>query len=101
MRKILRIFIPIAIIFAIARGENITVKRECQSDQHQCPDGCCIPDYYLCNGNEECSDGSDELLCEESCESEEFQCSSDKNMCLHAFYVCDGVAQCPEVSLYL
>ena len=32
----------------------------CRDDEFQCLDGYCIPDYYVCDGYNDCVDGSDE-----------------------------------------
>ncbi|XP_038216733.1 basement membrane-specific heparan sulfate proteoglycan core protein-like isoform X4 [Zerene cesonia] len=35
----------------------------CAADESRCNDGRCIPSSALCNGNRDCSDGSDEIGC--------------------------------------
>jgi len=36
---------------------------ECSSDQFQCPNGLCIPDGWLCDGDNDCGDNADEQNC--------------------------------------
>ena len=36
---------------------------KCSPDQFACITGSCINSTYRCNGNEDCTDGSDEFLC--------------------------------------
>ena len=33
---------------------------ECASNEFSCPSGGCIPNYYICDNYDDCSDGSDE-----------------------------------------
>lgn len=35
----------------------------CGFDEHTCGDGTCVDISFICNGKEECTDGSDELDC--------------------------------------
>jgi len=36
---------------------------ECGSDQFQCPSGQCIPDMWICDGDNDCGDNADEQNC--------------------------------------
>ena len=38
-----------------------SVGYECHPHDWQCPNGICINKYTLCDGEEDCDDGSDEL----------------------------------------
>ena len=42
---------------------------ECRYDEFQCPGGYCIPDFQLCDGYDDCVDGSDEYI--KNCISED------------------------------
>jgi len=35
----------------------------CDSDQFECPSGWCIPDSWICDGDNDCGDMSDEQNC--------------------------------------
>ena len=40
-----------------------SVDWKCASFQRKCPKGICIFDLQVCNGKDDCGDGSDEINC--------------------------------------
>lgn len=49
---------------------------------------------YICDGDSDCDDGSDELNC--SCKSDEFKCNNSK--CILKRWTCDGFNDCGDNS---
>ncbi|XP_032903838.1 basement membrane-specific heparan sulfate proteoglycan core protein isoform X7 [Amblyraja radiata] len=74
------------------------VLRPCPVDKAVCQDGQCIPRDYLCDGERDCTDGSDELDCgtQSPCEPNEFKCKNSR--CALKLWRCDGDNDCGDES---
>ncbi|XP_059511622.1 basement membrane-specific heparan sulfate proteoglycan core protein isoform X10 [Stegostoma tigrinum] len=72
--------------------------RPCSIDQAVCQNGQCIPRDYLCDGERDCTDGSDELDCgaPSPCEPNEFMCKNGR--CALKLWRCDGDNDCMDNS---
>ncbi|KAJ8390133.1 hypothetical protein AAFF_G00110070 [Aldrovandia affinis] len=70
----------------------------CTSDQATCQNGECIPRDYLCDGERDCTDGSDEIKCgtPSPCEPNEFKCQNGR--CALKLWRCDGDNDCGDNS---
>ncbi|KAG7224989.1 hypothetical protein INR49_014906, partial [Caranx melampygus] len=77
----------------------------CGLDQFQCAYSFqCIPESWLCDGEADCADKSDEEHCmtvvpgtlppQDHCLSGYFQCSN--SLCVPSILRCDGVPDCPD-----
>lgn len=74
---------------------NIT----CNPEEFTCANGQCISKDFACNGQEDCSDGSDEEGCATpTCGAGDFQCTSESEICIPINWVCDGEADCTDRS---
>lgn len=98
----------------------------CQPTQFRCPDHRCISPLYVCDGDKDCVDGSDEAGCGKwmaplfltvwcsvylgvtvrhfslsfsvlNCTSSQFKCA-DGSACINSRYRCDGVYDCKDNS---
>ncbi|CAH1240507.1 HSPG2 [Branchiostoma lanceolatum] len=73
----------------------------CRDDQFRCREsGQCIDVIYVCDGDPDCRDYSDEAECEDSimprCEPNEFECANGK--CAQKIWTCDGDNDCGDNS---
>ena len=82
-------------------GAAIPPDNKCDSSQFRCSDGQCIRASRKCNGDGDCSDGSDETteVCGTKCENVTgggFACSDGK--CIKASWKCDWAWDCSDGS---
>eukprot|EP00057_Strongylocentrotus_purpuratus_P026763 XP_011681237.1 PREDICTED: serine protease 30 [Strongylocentrotus purpuratus] len=63
----------------------------CASWQFECTDSTCIPGWLTCNGNDDCSDGSDEQNCP-TCPGRYYRCADHR--CISLDMLCDGTPNC-------
>ncbi|XP_071812385.1 low-density lipoprotein receptor-related protein 12-like [Apostichopus japonicus] len=79
--------------------------QSCPSHQFKCSNGKCILPSWVCNGENECEDGSDEAQCsvpsptphEGSCPNQHFACTSSSTghmTCFQEIRKCDGHQDC-------
>ncbi|CAH2282309.1 MAM and LDL-receptor class A domain-containing 1 [Pelobates cultripes] len=83
-------------------GGSISPKPTCPPNSFTCVyDKECIPLSAVCNGTEDCIDGSDEISCStvapstvkpKRCKKTEVQCGD--NRCIPSLMWCDGVSDC-------
>ncbi len=98
MGTMLKTTAAIAIVLITAAGcggELGSAAAECSEDDFTCESGGCVPIASVCNGRDNCDDGSDEANCIQKCEtSSDYRCK-DGQTCIGAGGVCDGRPDCP------
>ncbi|KAL8202830.1 UNVERIFIED_CONTAM: hypothetical protein K2H54_026446 [Gekko kuhli] len=97
LQALLLLLLAVARSWGSLRLLDIADRRSCNAPgQAVCGDKC-IPLTWLCNGEQECPDGSDEH-CEEACggDPHAWQCSDGR--CVPATWVCDGTVDCMDGS---
>ncbi|XP_051551957.1 low-density lipoprotein receptor-related protein 2-like [Myxocyprinus asiaticus] len=83
-------------VLAAAASEPVPLI--CKLGFKPCKDGSeCVLNSHVCDGENDCSDGSDEDECASVCSVGQFQCAHGKK-CIEGRQFCDGVAQCQDRS---
>lgn len=72
----------------------------CEPPMKACRNGFCLSDSMFCDGHQDCEDGYDELNCDLAptitCDIDEYQCKSNKSLCIDVNHKCDGIKDCPS-----
>ena len=96
--------------------KNLFIFPGCDSDQFTCSNGQCITGTWVCDKDEDCDDGSDEVDCGKfcftlllnhlqflknlfiitGCDSDQFTCSNGQ--CIPGKYYCDNGEDCNDGS---
>ncbi|XP_061544566.1 basement membrane-specific heparan sulfate proteoglycan core protein isoform X9 [Phycodurus eques] len=90
---------PITTTTAIVKPpQSPVIPGLCRADQAKCQSGECIPRDYICDGERDCLDGSDEFQCgtPSPCEPNEFKCKNGR--CALKLWRCDGDNDCEDNS---
>ncbi|KAF5283747.1 hypothetical protein FQR65_LT02641 [Abscondita terminalis] len=85
-------------VYLTVEAQTIPVTRPpkaCELHEATCSNGDCIAKHLVCNGNFDCSDGSDETRCSpHGCEPNQFRCGNKK--CVLKTWRCDGEDDCGD-----
>ncbi|XP_064610527.1 LOW QUALITY PROTEIN: basement membrane-specific heparan sulfate proteoglycan core protein-like [Liolophura sinensis] len=89
--------IAVVSVQEVGPTQRPTTEGPCGRDQSTCQNGQCIPRAYVCDGERDCRDGSDEENCVRlPCEPNEYKCNSGK--CIMKIWRCDGDNDCGDNS---
>lgn len=74
-----------------------TAAKQCKPDEFKCASGECISTSFVCDKENDCPDGSDEVSCPTpTCSPQSFQCNN--SACIMLLWLCDGDEDCADGS---
>ncbi|CAJ0569648.1 unnamed protein product, partial [Mesorhabditis spiculigera] len=76
----------------------LPTSKACGPDERQCGNNECVKNEYVCDGEPDCRDRSDELNCPamRQCEPNEHRCNNQR--CVQKMWLCDGDDDCGDGS---
>ncbi|RZF40959.1 hypothetical protein LSTR_LSTR013214 [Laodelphax striatellus] len=76
------------------KDEEDCPPKTCQGNQYACDSGKCIPLVWVCDGDNDCRDNSDEgAACgNRTCAENNFRCGNGR--CIPESWICDGASDC-------
>jgi len=94
---VIAVFLLDSLMLKVKSNEDLPVI-VCNTEELECRNGRCVPESWVCDGEDDCGDESDEINCDpdelSTCQPEEFRCAM--GTCIPTAWQCDGEKDCPE-----
>ena len=87
------LYVHIINIFTFYTAFSLTDYAECGPQDYRCQNNQCVIGLFVCDGEDDCGDGSDEVGCSGTCEPGRWKCPKSAT-CINMSNVCDGQNHC-------
>lgn len=90
------VILSLLLLILIQSSSTFAGNNKCPLNQFSCTDGTCISQLWVCDRQNDCDDGLDELSCNSHNCSIGHRFCNDNRTCIPESWFCDGLPDCPN-----